>query len=53
MLSCQGSVRLGIKKSFFIMKTVKHWKKLASEVVDAPWLSILKRHLKNALFNVL
>ena len=49
----QGRVRLGIKKHFLTVRVVKPQNKLSSEVVDALCLSVLKRHLDNALSNLL
>ncbi|KAK4824078.1 hypothetical protein QYF61_010589 [Mycteria americana] len=49
----QGRFRLDIRKHFFTERMVKHWKKLPGEVVDAPSLSVFKRHLDNALNNML
>lgn len=48
----QGRFRLGIRKDFFTVRVVKHWNRLTSEMVDAPWLSVSKSHLDNALNNV-
>jgi len=46
---CQGWFRLDIRRNFFTVRVVKHWNRLPREVVDAPCLSIFKRHLENAL----
>jgi len=49
----QGRFRLDIRRHFFTERVVKHCNRLAGEVVDAPSLSVLMRHLCNALNNVL
>ena len=49
----QGRFRLDIRKLFFTEQVVKHWNRLAREAVNAPSLSMLKRHLGNALNNML
>jgi len=38
-----------IRKHFCTEMVVKHWSRLPREVVDAPSLSVLNRHLDNAL----
>jgi len=45
--------RLDIRKPFLIERVVKHWNWLPREVVDASSLPVLKKHLDNALHNVL
>lgn len=49
----QGRLRLVVKKHFFMVRVAKHWDRLPGEMLDAPWLSVLKRHLDNALINML
>ncbi|KAK4822822.1 hypothetical protein QYF61_020105 [Mycteria americana] len=50
---CQGRFRLDIRKHFFTERVVKHCSRIPGEVVDAPSLSVFKRHLDNALNNML
>jgi len=49
----QGRFRLDIRQHFFTERVVKHWNRLPREVVNAPSLSVFKRHLDNALNNIL
>ncbi|KAK4831116.1 hypothetical protein QYF61_015419 [Mycteria americana] len=49
----QGRFRLDIRKHFCTKRVVKHWNRLPREVVDAPSLSVFKRHLDNAVNNML
>jgi len=49
----QGRFRVDIRKHCLTTRVVKHWNRLPREVVDAPSLSVSKRHLDNALNNVL
>ena len=49
----QGRFRLDIRKHFFTERVVKHWNRFPQEVVNAPNLSVFKRHLENALHNML
>ena len=46
---CQGRFRVDIGKHFFTERMVKHWNRLPKEVVDVPSPSVFKRHLDNAL----
>ncbi|KAK4813465.1 hypothetical protein QYF61_006256 [Mycteria americana] len=48
-----GRFRLDIRKHFFTERMVKHCNRLPREVVNAPSLSVFKRHLDNALNNML
>lgn len=45
---CCERLRLGMRKNFFLAKC---WNRFPSKVVDAPCLSMFKRHLDNALNN--
>jgi len=47
-----GRFRLNIKKHFFAKTVAKPWNRLPREVVDAPSLSVFKRHLNNVLNNL-
>jgi len=49
----QGRFKLGIEKHFFTEWVVKHWNGLPKKVVNAPSQSVFKRHLDNALNNML
>lgn len=49
---CQGNFRVDMKKSLCTMRLVKEWNRLPREVADVPCLSVLKRHLNNALNNM-
>ncbi|GAB0208170.1 mitochondrial enolase superfamily member 1 [Grus japonensis] len=50
---CQGRFRLDFRKHFFTERVAKPWNRLPREMVDAPCLSVFKRHLDNALNNML
>jgi len=49
----QGKFRLHIRKHFFTKRVVEHCKRLPRDVVNAPSLSVFKRHFDNTLSNVL
>ncbi|KFV44838.1 hypothetical protein N341_01884, partial [Tyto alba] len=48
----QGRFTLDIRKHFFIQRVVKHWNRVPRKVVNAPSLSVFKRHLDSALSNM-
>ena len=50
---CHRRFRLDIRKHFFTERVIQHWNRLPREVVNAPCLSMFKRHLDNALNNTL
>ncbi|KFZ52920.1 hypothetical protein N321_13280, partial [Antrostomus carolinensis] len=43
---------LDIRKKFFTVRVVRHWNRLAKEVVDAPSLEVFKARLDEALRNL-
>ena len=45
--------QLNSKNHFYVERVVKCWNRLPRDVVDAPGLSAFKRHLVNALNNML
>ncbi|GAB0182115.1 hypothetical protein GRJ2_000676800 [Grus japonensis] len=49
----EGRFRLDIKKKFFMMRVVKHWKSFPREVVDAPSLETFKVMLNGTLSNLI
>ena len=49
----EGRFRLDLRKNFFTMRVVKHWKRLPREVVDAPSLATFKVRLDGALSNLI
>jgi len=48
----EGRFRLDIRKKFFTMRVVKHWKRLPKEAVATPSLEVLKARLNGALSNL-
>jgi len=48
----EGRFRLAVRKKFFTMRLVRHWKKLPREVVDAPSLEVFKARFDGALRNL-
>ncbi|KFV46789.1 hypothetical protein N341_10057, partial [Tyto alba] len=49
----EGIFRLDARKKSFIMRVVKHWKRLPTEVVDAPSLEVFKARLDGALSSLI
>jgi len=49
----EGRFRLDIRKTFFMMRMVKHWNRLLREVVDAPSLETFKVMLDGTLSNLI
>jgi len=47
----EGRFRLDIRKNFFTVRVVKHWKELSREVVDAPSVETFKARCDGALSN--
>ncbi|KFO60819.1 hypothetical protein N302_15296, partial [Corvus brachyrhynchos] len=45
----QERFRQDTRKHFFTGRVVKPWNRLLKELIDAPSLSVFKRHLDNAL----
>ena len=46
-------LRLDIRKTFFMMRVVKHWNRLPREAVDASSLETFKARLDGALSNLI
>lgn len=41
----QGKFRLGIKRSFFPGRSVRHWNRLPRDTVELPSLQVFKKHV--------
>jgi len=48
----EGRFRLDMRKKFFTMRVVKHWKRLPREAVDASSLAVFKARLDGVLSNL-
>ena len=44
-----GRFRLDIRKKFFTLRVLKHWRRLPREAADAPSLEVFKARLDGAL----
>ena len=49
----EGRFRLAIRKKFFTVRVVTHWKGMPREVVDAPSLELFKARLDVALSSLI
>ena len=48
----EGRFKLDIRKKFSIVRVVRHWNRLPSEVVKAPSLEAFKARLDGAVSNL-
>jgi len=48
----EGRFRLGIRKTFFTVRVVRHWSRLPREVVDAPSLERFNVRMDGTLSNL-
>ncbi|KFQ16452.1 hypothetical protein N330_07343, partial [Leptosomus discolor] len=48
----EGRFRLDVRKKLFILRVVRHWKRLPREAVAAPSLAVFKARLDGALSNM-
>jgi len=47
-----GRFRVDTRKKFFTVRVVRHWNRLPSEVVDAPFLEAFKARLDGTFSNM-
>ncbi|KFR09036.1 hypothetical protein Y956_03918, partial [Nipponia nippon] len=47
-----GRFGVDLRKKFFTVRVVRHWKRLPREAVDAPSLEVFKARLDGALSNL-
>ena len=48
----QGKFRLDLRKKFFTVRVVRHWNRLAKEVINAPSLAVFEARLDRTLGNM-